>query len=284
MHIADTALLVCPETGSALTWDGTNLELSLADGTLTSQDGSQVWPVVDGLPRLYRDADLRGTDRLTRHIHDRLPRVHRPLLRLGLPILQGGGTEHSLREATLEALRLGELTDRPGRPARILEIGIGEGAHVPLVRAALPGGLQAEQWGVDLSETLLHRCRAHWRHNPFDEQAHLVLADAHRLPFPDASFDRTFHVGGLGRFDDPQRVLEEMVRVTAPGGRVVVIGKRLDDKEEPAPAIVAAFRLLTMHEPTVPIDRLQLPAGVEQVVGEQVSRFFSCWSMRRASA
>jgi len=282
VYIADTRQLACPWTGQPLSWSGTNLELSLADGALTSADGSQVWPVRDGLPLLYREAELRGTDRLMRHIHDRLPRAHRPLLRLGLPLLQGGGTESRLRDATLEALRLGELRARADRPARILELGIGEGDHVPLVRAALPGGLEAEHWGVDLSTTLLHRCRERWSRDPLREQARLLVADAHHLPFPDRSFDRVFHVGGLGRFDDPQRVLGELLRVTAPGGRVVVVGKRLDPREEAAHPVQAAYRLLTVHEPEVLPQALSVPADLERVVVEQVSRFFFAWTLIRA--
>lgn len=282
MRIADTALLRCPVSGQPLTWQGTNLELFLADGSLASQDGLQVWPVVDGLPQLYREGELKGTDRLMRHIHDRLPRAHRPLLRLGLPLLQGGGTEAALHRATVEALRLPELSPRADRPIRLLEVGIGEGVHVGPVRAALPEGLPVEYWGVDLSAALLHRCRARWGHNPFAERARLLMADAHHLPFPNGAFDRTFHVGGLGRFDDPARVLEELVRVTAPGGWAVVVGKRLDDREEPAPAIQAAYRLLTVHEPEVRIEALRLPADVDQVDQEQVSRFFACLCLRRA--
>ncbi len=283
MRIADASLLVCPRTGSPLTWDGTNLELCLADGHLRTADAATAWPVVDGLPRLYDEALLKGTDRLMRHIHDHLPRAHRPLLRAALPLLQGGGSERVLREALLEQLRLGELAAGAERPARLLEVGVGTGVNVPLLRAALPGGLRAELWGTDLSETLLHRCAGRWQHNPMAEQAKLLLADPHRLPFADGVFDRVFHVGGLGRFDDPRRVLAEMYRVVVPGGRVVVVGKRVDPHEAQAPMFDAAYRLLTLHEPDVPLDSLTLPEGASDIVVEQVSRFFFVLGMRRPS-
>lgn len=279
MRIDDTRLLVCPITRSELAWDGTNLELMLVDGTLRSAEGGHVWPVVDGLPRLYREEDLRGTDRLLRHIHDRLPRSHRPLARLGLPLLQGGGTERSLLDAVLEHLRLAELRPRSDRPLRLLELGVGTGVHLGVVRAAKPAAVDLEYWGVDLSASLLETCRQRWHNHPFDEWARLVLADAHRLPFPDDSFDRLFHVGGLGRFDDPATVLGELLRVAAPGARVVVVGKRLDPREEQAPAFQAAFRLLTLHEPEV---RVSAPDAAVHVVEEQLSRFFYALSFRKA--
>ncbi|MCB9778894.1 MAG: class I SAM-dependent methyltransferase [Alphaproteobacteria bacterium] len=275
MRVADTRLLACPRTGRPLRYQGTNLELSLADGALVGDDDGPRWPVVDGFPQLFDEQALRGTDRLMRHIHDRIPRAHRPFLRALLPLLQGGGTESGLRDATLELLRLDRLRADGDRPARILEVGVGEGQHVPLVHACLPATVRAELWGVDLSETLLRRCRERWQNNPFDEQARLVLADAHHLPFPDGSFDRVFHVGGLGRFADPQQVLDELARVCAPGGRVVVVGKRLDPVESQAPPFQAAYRLLTMHEPDVDSARLRLPDGATDVVDEQVSRFFA---------
>ncbi|MCK6503080.1 class I SAM-dependent methyltransferase [Myxococcota bacterium] len=280
MRIADTATMVCPVTGQALRWQGTNLELLLAEGNLESADGAQRWPVVDGLPRMVREGELRGTDRLSRHIHDRLPRAHRPVLRLGLPVLQGGGSEAALRRALIEGLRLGELAGGDPRP-RLLEVGIGEGTNLPALRAALPEGLGAELWGVDLSEVLLKRCRERWRHQPFAEHSRLLVADAHRLPFPGGCFDRVFHMGGLGRFDDPARVLAELARVTRPGGLVVVVGKRLDRREAPAPAVQAAFRLLTVHEPEVDLEALPVPAGTVVEQAGQVSRFFAMLSLRR---
>lgn len=281
MRIADTRLLVCPLSQKPLRWEGTNLELTLVDGTLQEPDTGRAWAVVDGLPRLFDEANLKGTDRLLRHIHDGLPAAHRPLLRVGLPLLQGGGTEAALNEALLEQLRLGELERRSDRPVRILEIGVGTGTQIDQVRAALPGGLHAEYWGVDLSETLLRRCRQRWSGHALLETASLVVADAHALPFPDGSFDRVFHVGGFGRFDDPGRVLAEMARVAAPQARVVVIGKRLDPREEQAPFFQAAYRLLTLHEPEVPVERLPLPAGTTKVAEEQLSRFFFVFGLRR---
>jgi ubiquinone/menaquinone biosynthesis C-methylase UbiE len=46
--------------------------------------------------------------------------------------------------------------------------------------------------------------------------------DARRLPYPDDTFDATYLVATLGEIPDKQRVLEELVRVLKPGGRLVV--------------------------------------------------------------
>lgn len=50
----------------------------------------------------------------------------------------------------------------------------------------------------------------------------LIEADAHELPFPDARFDVATAVTLLEFADRPERIIDELVRVTRRGGRLVV--------------------------------------------------------------
>jgi SAM-dependent methyltransferase len=50
----------------------------------------------------------------------------------------------------------------------------------------------------------------------------LVLGDALRLPFADASFDRVMSICAIEHFDDGGRALDEMARVLRPGGELVM--------------------------------------------------------------
>ncbi|HYZ57371.1 MAG TPA: methyltransferase domain-containing protein [Streptosporangiaceae bacterium] len=49
-----------------------------------------------------------------------------------------------------------------------------------------------------------------------------TLADASKLPFPDASFDAAYLVTVLGEIPDPAAAVSELGRVLKPGGRLVV--------------------------------------------------------------
>ena len=50
----------------------------------------------------------------------------------------------------------------------------------------------------------------------------LVKGDALTLPFADASFDRVMSICAIEHFDDGARALDEMTRVLAPGGELVM--------------------------------------------------------------
>lgn len=100
----------------------------------------------------------------------------------------------------------------PDRGDRYLDVGTAVGTLPRLI-----GPHVGTTVGIDLTrETLgLLRARCH--------TAFPVAADAARLPFP----DRSFTVATCGRVlhhaPDPRRAIEELARVVAPGGRLLVI-------------------------------------------------------------
>ena len=90
---------------------------------------------------------------------------------------------------------------------RLLDVGCGTGHQ--LLRWRSYG---YEVAGVDGSGEML----AHARENNPD--AELREADARKLPFDDASFDRVTSIEVLRYLPDPHRSIEEMARVLRPGG------------------------------------------------------------------
>lgn len=106
------------------------------------------------------------------------------------------------------------LGDLAGK--RLLDVGCGTGL-VSLELAAEGAGVT----GVDLSVPMVERARRHAAVRGV-ERASFLVADACRLPFPDASFERVLAVCLLFWLPAPARGLAEMARVTVPGGRVVL--------------------------------------------------------------
>src|SRR5262249_54575541 len=154
-------------------------------------------PVRRGIARLYDEREVRGLDRLLRPVYDVISPFHDAGADVVLPILQYPDPESS-REHYIARLALGELRgQRNGRTPRLLEVGIGGGANVPLIERALPRGLDVELWGVDLSRGMLWQCERRLARRPPERRVRLLLADAHALPFPDGTFDRVFHVGAI---------------------------------------------------------------------------------------
>lgn len=101
-------------------------------------------------------------------------------------------------------------TLRPERPgARALDVGCGTGQVVDQLTKA---GFEA--WGVDVSEPNIARARR------FSERCQCY--DGRRLPFPDQHFACVGALNVLEHVEEPEAFITELVRVTEPGGRVVV--------------------------------------------------------------
>lgn len=279
LRVEEVQRLVCPSCRGTLAYAGRVEHGRVSEGRLDCGGCGTGWPVVDGLCRLYREQLVRGNDRLLRYFYDNLPILHDPAVRYTLPVFQSG-TEEEFREGYLPRLELGALTPRPdGQPVRILEVGIGCGANVPLVRRELPSGLPVELWGLDLSLGMLNVLRRRLR-KVGDRELRLLMADAHALPFPDASFDRVFHVGAIGSYRDPATALAEMARVAVPGTPIVAVDEQLDPSRRHNLYYRLMFRLVTFYDrdPHAPVEHV--PAGATDVLVEQLSRFFYCLRFR----
>jgi SAM-dependent methyltransferase len=103
----------------------------------------------------------------------------------------------------------------PESGQRVLDAGCGIGDDVrALARRVAPGGRVT---GIDRSETMI----AAAREGGVPAGVEFHVADAHDLPFPDASFDAARVERTLQHVQDPRRVIEELARVVRPGGLLV---------------------------------------------------------------
>jgi ubiquinone/menaquinone biosynthesis C-methylase UbiE/uncharacterized protein YbaR (Trm112 family) len=277
LTLDDVSLLRCPACRGAFRWQGEEADGQLHRGGLSCAGCARVWPVVAGLPRLFQEERVRGNDRLLRVIYDALPSLHDPLTTALTPFL-AGITEHDGREHVLRRMDLPSLAPPPGRPLRILEVGIGGGANLAYFRRHL-GYRPAEIWGVDLSAGMLGECR-----KLVQREGHtgvrLLVADGHALPFPDQSFDRVLNLGGIGGYRDPRAALLEMARVAVRGSPVVLVDEQLDRGRAHGPLYRAVFRALTFYEPDPKSPSALLPEGASGVIDEQPSRCYYCLTFR----
>ena len=123
-----------------------------------------------------------------------------------LTFLTNGGERRS-RNKILRHLPKGE-------GLKLLDVAIGDGVYLPW----LP-----ESWrivGIDISPVQLAACRRRTVEGRRDLP--LALGEAEDLPFRDRQFDAVLSIGGFNYFNDPEGSLREMVRVTRPGGTIVV--------------------------------------------------------------
>lgn len=114
------------------------------------------------------------------------------------------------KEKAVEATRLG-----PGD--RILDIACGPGNFTAGFASVV--GPTGAAIGLDLSAPMLARAL---RDNA-GTGASYVLASGHRLPFADRSLDAVLCYGALYLIPDPFRVVDEMIRVVRPGGRIAIM-------------------------------------------------------------
>ncbi|GAA2531042.1 hypothetical protein Ahu01nite_094750 [Winogradskya humida] len=100
--------------------------------------------------------------------------------------------------------------------ATTLDLGCGTGRALPALRDAI--GPQATLLGVDLTPQMLTAARQRARHCG----ALLLLADAQRLPLPDASIDAVFAAGLINHLPDLDSGLAELARITRTGGSLIL--------------------------------------------------------------
>ncbi len=124
-----------------------------------------------------------------------------------------GGPTRGLRRASLAALpeALGEL-----RGTTILLAGVGTGLDL----AHLPPG--PHYLGLDLTAAMLHRAQRRRR-----GAIALQQGDAMAMPYRDGAFDAVLLHLILAVVPEPARLLAETVRVTRPGGAILIADKFL---------------------------------------------------------
>lgn len=105
-----------------------------------------------------------------------------------------------------------------GQGMHVLDVGCGTGIMAPVVL-----GKKAHYQGVDLSKNMILEAKAKYVDiETAGDSVAFTVADVEKMPFPDAHYDVLMALGLLEYFADPQRVVDEIVRVVKPGGSIIV--------------------------------------------------------------
>ena len=147
-------------------------------------------------------------------------------------------------ELANEALRLAGLESGD----RFLDVAAGPGGlSLPAAR------LGAEVLASDWSPAMIERFEARAREEGLSKVEGRVM-DCHALDLPDSSFDVTGSQFGVMLVPDQPRALREMVRVTKPGGRVLVISYGSPAEFETLQVFVSALTAVFPDFPGLPDD------------------------------
>ncbi len=100
---------------------------------------------------------------------------------------------------------------------RILDVGAGTGLEFPYFSPA------TELTAVDLSEAMLRKAKERVERERIAAVRGILVMDATRLAFEDGVFDAVVAPYVLTVVPEPERTLDELMRVVRPGGEVVLV-------------------------------------------------------------
>ena len=102
---------------------------------------------------------------------------------------------------------------------RILEVGVGTG--LSLDHYAKSNHIV----GVDISEPMLDKARERIKRLRLNNVETIAVMDAEQLTFPDASFDVVVAQYVVTAVPNPEKALDEFVRVVRPGGEIILTSR-----------------------------------------------------------
>jgi len=124
---------------------------------------------------------------------------------------------------------IGRIGLRPGDT--VLDHCTGPGGNLPAIAAAI--GPCGKLVGMDLSKAMVHQARRFARRRQIKADIH--QSSAFQLPYANECFDALIHYGAINQFGDSKhQAMDEIIRVTKPGGTIVILDEGIKPGNEDA--------------------------------------------------
>jgi SAM-dependent methyltransferase len=203
------------DTGGLVYAGGIDADGMIVGGKLRSPTSGEIYEVKNGyLDLLKGRVGAANAANLTNFLPGAGP-AYEPLWRAhSLTVLTG---EPFPTDRELQVISDLVSLERGGR---YLDLGCSAGLYTRNLARALEGG--GGVIGIDISPSMLKEAAR--RARKIGVNPSFARADAHSLPFADASFSGAVCGGTLNELGDPARVLRETSRVLEPGGRLAIMG------------------------------------------------------------
>ncbi len=127
----------------------------------------------------------------------------------GIEILHPGGFALTQRTAELAELKNG---------MEVLDVSSGRGTQSVFYAKEFVVNVT----GIDISEEMVNTASLKAREEGVESLARFRIGDSQNLPFEDNTFDVVINECAVGIPDDSQKVLDEMIRVVKPGGKILI--------------------------------------------------------------
>src|SRR5437773_4369113 len=136
---------------------------------------------------------------------------------------------------------------------RVLDVGVGTGLSLSDYSRS------TRLCGVDISEGMLRKAKQRVREFGLTNVETLAVMDAKNLAFADASFDAVVAQYVITAVPDPERTLDDFIRVLKPGGELILVN-HIGAESGPRRAFELAFAPLARRlgwRPEFPWERLE---------------------------
>ena len=202
-------IYTCPETRGELRCVPSEVEGNeIISGQLINENGRE-YAIAGGIPDLTFPRELRGEPKEALSYYEEVADVYDDVAHLTFRIQNVDETK--ARQEFVSLLNL-----KPG--SSVLELACGTGRDSEFIANEL--GTTGQLYLQDISRSMLLQCKR--KLSGVSVPVEFVVGNACFLPFPDNYFDAVFSFGGLGVFGDIEKSLQEIVRVSRAGAKIVV--------------------------------------------------------------